>query len=328
MQTPTCSIMIVDDTKFSSAVVNKMLRNEGFSDIRIAETAIDALTMLKERNADILLADWLMPGMDGLALTQLVRELNRRQNKFTYVVLLTAKEGNEDLKEAFAKGVDDFVGKTTLKSHLLPRIHAAQRISRFQNSLLKRELKLKEQFRTLSLINRIDPPTNVGNLQFLEQQLDRYLEQHKGRNGHIGLLLCRLDNLNEYREKHGDLFRNQLLKQACERLKATARPLDDVARVNENTLALMLYGQEPAFITHTLIRRVQESLFTRAYSTRVGFSSLTGTLQYDIIDANGKTPQSSVEVITGAIERLNTLEEGQSIHFWEQPNDDLLEIDE
>jgi PleD family two-component response regulator len=327
MQPATCSIMIVDDTKFSSAVVNKMLRNQGFSDIRIAETAIDALTMLKERNADILLADWLMPGMDGLALTQLVRELNRRQNKFTYVVLLTAKEGNEDLQEAFAKGVDDFVGKTTLKTHLLPRIHAAQRISRFQNSLLQRELKLKDQFRKLSLINRIDPPTNVGNLQFLEQQLDRYLEQHKGRNGYIGMLLCRIDNLHTYREQHGDRFRNQLLKQACERLKAAARPLDDIARVNENTLALVLYGQESSFITHALIRRVQDSLITRAYSTSAGFQSLTGTFQYDIIDTNGDTPPSSVEVITEALKRLSSLEKGQSIHYWEQPKDDLLDTD-
>lgn len=200
-----------------------------------------------------------------------------------------------------------------------------QRISRFQNSLLRRELKLKEQFRTLSLINRVDPPTNVGNLQFLEQQLGRYLEQHKGRNGHIGLLLCRIDNLHVYKEQHGDLFRNQLLRQACERLKATARPLDDVARINENTLALVLYGQETTFITHTLIRRVQDSLFTRAYSTSAGFNSLTGTLQYDIIDANGKTPQDATEVITGALDRLNALEEGQSIHFWEQSNDDAPE---
>lgn len=323
MQPNSCSILIVDDTKFSSAVVNKLLRTEGFTDIRIADSAIDALTMLKDRNADVLLADWLMPGMDGLALTQLVRELNRRQNRFTYVVLLTAKEGNEHLKEAFAKGVDDFVGKTTLKTHLIPRIHAAQRISRFQNSLLRRELKLKEQFRTLSLMNRIDPPTNIGNLQFLEQQLERYLEQHKGRSGHIGLLLCRFDNLNDYREQQGDLFKNQLLKQACERLRATARPLDDIARINENTLALVLYGQETTFITHKLLRRVQDALLTKAYTTKAGFSSLTGTLQYEVIDSNGKTPHAAAEVISGAIERLNSLDEGQSIYFWEQSGETI-----
>ena len=94
MPASSSSIMIVDDTKFSSAVVRKLLQLDGFTDIRVADTAIDALAMLKQRNADVLLADWLMPGMDGLELTQLVRELNRRKNVVSYIFLLTAKEEN------------------------------------------------------------------------------------------------------------------------------------------------------------------------------------------------------------------------------------------
>ncbi|MFQ3283012.1 MAG: sigma-B regulation protein RsbU (phosphoserine phosphatase), partial [Reinekea sp.] len=58
MQALHASIMIVDDTKFSSAVVKKYLDSVGFTDIRIADNAIDAISMLKSRNADILLADW------------------------------------------------------------------------------------------------------------------------------------------------------------------------------------------------------------------------------------------------------------------------------
>jgi len=318
MQASPTSILIVDDTKFSSAVVKKALQLDGFSDIRVAKNALDALSMIKERNADVLIADWLMPGMDGLELTQLVRELNRRKNKFTYVVLLTAKEENEDLKEAFAKGVDDFVGKTNLKNHLLPRVHAAQRISRFQNSLLKRELSLKEQFRGLTLMNRIDPATGIGNLQFMEQQLSRYLKQHKGRSGCIGILMCRIDNLPELRSQYGDVFKNQILKQASERLQEAARPMDDVARINENTLVLALYGNDSNFITHKLIRRVQDALLTKAYSTKDGYATLEGTVQYDVIDADGDTPQIAAEVIASALERLNQLDQGQSIHFWDQ----------
>ncbi len=321
MQANPSSILIVDDTKFSSAVVKKLLVLDGFSDIRVADNAIDALTMMRERNADLLLADWLMPGMDGLELTQLVRELNRSKNQFTYILLLTAKEENEDLKEAFSKGVDDFVGKTTLKSHLLPRVHAAQRISRLQNSLLSRELNLKEQYRNLTMMNRIDPATGIGNLQFMEQELSRYLKQHKGRSGHIGLLLCRFDNLIELKKEHGEAFKNGLLKQAGDRLKEAARPLDDVARINENTLALALYGNELSFITHKLVRRIQDSLLIRAYSTKNGFASLSGAVQYEVIDANGQTPQHAAEVIGAALERLNSLQEGQGIHFWDQTNE-------
>jgi len=316
MQANLSSIMIVDDTKFSSAVVRKLLQLDGFTDIRVAESAIDALAMLKQRNADVLLADWLMPGMDGLELTQLVRELNRRKNVFTYIVLLTAKEENDDLKQAFAQGVDDFVGKTSMKTHLLPRVHAAQRISRFQNSLLQRELALKEQFRALTLLNQIDPATGIGNLQFMEQQLSRYLKQHKGRNGHIGLLLCRFDNLAALSEQNDESFKNQLLKSAGDRLRETARPMDDIARINDNTLALSLYGNESSFTTHKLVRRVQDALLIRAYSTSMGFISLIGTLHYEVIDANGNSPQTAAEVVDAALEHLNLMADGQSVHLW------------
>ena len=311
------SIMIVDDTKFSSALVKKNLMKDGFTDIRVADNAIDALSMLKERNADIMIADWLMPGMDGLALTQLVRELNRRQNNFTYVVLLTAKEENDDLKLAFAKGVDDFVGKTTINSHLLPRIHAAQRISSFHNSLLQRELSLKEQFRSLTLMNRVDPTTGLGNEQFMSQQLARYLKQHQGRNGYIGLLLCRIDNLDALHEQSGELFKNQILKKAGTRLQDTARPLDDVARINNNTLALALYGNDPTFITHKLIHRVQDALLIKAYETEEGYVSLKGTIHYEVVNADGQAPKSSADILSAALNHLDELEEGQSIHFWE-----------
>jgi diguanylate cyclase (GGDEF)-like protein len=321
MQATPTSILIVDDTKFSSAVVRKALQLDGFTDIRVANNAIDALSMMKERNADILIADWLMPGMDGLELTQLVRELNRRKNTFTYIVLLTAKEENEDLKEAFAKGVDDFVGKTTLKTHLLPRIHAARRIAHFQNSLMKRELSLKQQFRGLTLMNRIDPATGIGNLQFMEQQLGRYLKQHQGRNGSIGVLLCRLDNLPELGQQYGEVFKNHVLKQAGERLQDTARPMDDIARINENTLALALYGNESQFITHKLIRRVQDALLQKVYSTNDGFFQLNGTVQYDVLYAGSHAPESSAQLISSALERLNNLDEGQSVHVWEQASE-------
>ncbi|MBU2862863.1 response regulator [Reinekea forsetii] len=317
MQALTASIMIVDDTKFSSAVVKKYLDATGFTDIRIADNAIDAISMLKERNADILLADWLMPGMDGLALTQLVRELNRRKNEFTYIMLLTAKEETTDLKEAFASGVDDFIGKTSLKNQLLPRIYAAQRISQVQNSLLQRERKIKEQYKKLSILNRTDPTTGVGNLKFLEHQLSRYLKQHKGRSGHLGLLLCRIDNFESIRKLKDRKDSNHLLKLIGKRLQDVARPLDDVARINESTFAIALYGHEPSFITQALVRRVQDSLFVKAYPVGGDYHHLKGTLQYDIVDSSTATPADASSFLAQALDRLNNLVEGHSVFFWE-----------
>jgi diguanylate cyclase (GGDEF)-like protein len=170
-------------------------------------------------------------------------------------------------------------------------------------------------------MNRIDPATGIGNLQFMEQQLGRYLKQHQGRNGSIGVLLCRLDNLPELGQQYGEVFKNHVLKQAGERLQVTARPMDDIARINENTLALALYGNESQFITHKLIRRVQDALLQKVYSTNDGFFQLNGTVQYDVLYAGSHAPESSAQLISSALERLNNLDEGQSVHVWEQASE-------
>lgn len=316
MQSSSVSILIVDDTKFSSAVIEKLLVLEGFTDIRIASAAIDALSMIKERNADILLADWLMPGMDGLALTQLVRELNRRTNSFTYVVLLTAKEGDSAFKEAFASGVDDFVGKADLKTHLVPRVNAARRIAHMQNALLQREAKLKDEYRSLTLSNQVDSASGAGNFVFMTQQLDRYLKQSRSRNGQIGLLICRIDNLDQLSVSHDDDFHKNILKQIATRLKECARPMDEVARLNSNSLALAIYSNGNQLDTRKLIKRVEDAVLTSAYDTADGYISLVGTLQLDLINGDIGAPDTAEDLLNDALWRLSNLTGGPAIHHW------------
>ena len=58
-------ILVVDDARFSAAVVNRTLATAGYTRIRHAHSAQDALGQLTEQPADLVVADWLMPGMDG-----------------------------------------------------------------------------------------------------------------------------------------------------------------------------------------------------------------------------------------------------------------------
>ncbi len=325
MQMPLTSILIVDDTKFSSALIQRMLQAAGFRDIRIADNAIDALDSLKRRPAELLLADWLMPGMDGLELTQLVRELNRRQGRFTYVMLLTAKEDDTAMQEAFASGVDDFIGKTQLKHQLLARIHAGQRLSQLHNSLLDRERQLKEQFRVVTRMNRLDTATGLGNTQFIRHQLERGLRQMKGRAGHLGLVLCRLDNLPELENEHGKGVKKEILRQASQRLQEHSRPLDDVARLGDRVLGLLFHGPGDSVASQALIRRLDQAVFTKAYSTSAGYVTLTGCIQLDLADSKQALPNSAEWMLEQAVGRLNHIpsEQRQALHLWREPHQAL-----
>jgi CheY-like chemotaxis protein len=127
-------ILVVDDAKFSSAIIAKVLRSGGFTNVRFTNNPMQALRSLEKRPAQILIADWLMPSMDGLELTRRVKKLDESHDHFTYVVLLTARDDFDAMTNAFEEGVDDFLNKANLRAQLLPRVVAAQRIARMNCS--------------------------------------------------------------------------------------------------------------------------------------------------------------------------------------------------
>ena len=107
-------ILVVDDAKFSSAIIAKALRGGGFSNVRFTNNPLQALRSAEKRPAQILIADWLMPSMDGLELTRRIKKLDESIGHFTYVMLLTARDDIQAMNEAFKEGVDDFLNKANL----------------------------------------------------------------------------------------------------------------------------------------------------------------------------------------------------------------------
>ena len=101
-------ILVVDDAKFSSTIIAKSLRSGGFNNVRFTNNPLQALRSLEKRPAQILIADWLMPNMDGLELTRRVKKLDETSEHFTYVMLLTARDDFEAMNHEFDEGVDDF----------------------------------------------------------------------------------------------------------------------------------------------------------------------------------------------------------------------------
>ncbi|MEJ2130304.1 MAG: response regulator [Gammaproteobacteria bacterium] len=95
------SILVVDDAKFSSAIIKKTLTSEGYGDVRVAETGKEALEQMRGRTAHIVVADWMMPEMDGLTLTREIRKLDQANGHFTYVILLSAHDEADAVMRAF-----------------------------------------------------------------------------------------------------------------------------------------------------------------------------------------------------------------------------------
>ncbi|MDF2447069.1 MAG: response regulator [Moraxellaceae bacterium] len=308
------SILVVDDTKFSSAMVNRVIARAGYQDVRHAHSAATALQMLEERSARILIADWLMPEMDGLELTNRVRQLDEANNHFTYVMLLTAKEGVEALGEAFEQGVDDFVNKSHMQDQLLPRLLSAERITSLQNRLLGENQNLIEANAKLKKLSPFDGLTGLGNREYAIRRLDEALKHVGSRGGAACYKLLTIGNFDALRKQYPPAILSQLLLAVARRLRQLVRPLDVVTRISPNQFAIITTQPSLEHCTANNYRRLHDGINLKAFKTSAGFLSVKLLLTIAASDNDALAPNPDV-LMTLAQSLIPQAAESSSIVF-------------
>lgn len=108
-------LLIVDDSPINHRVVTLSLRDR-FSLIDSAYNGLEAFEKYKETPYDVILMDAMMPVMDGCDSTIVIRAFEREQaieNK-AFIVAMTANDGQGEIKECLAAGMDAYIGKPFL----------------------------------------------------------------------------------------------------------------------------------------------------------------------------------------------------------------------
>ncbi|MCP5160146.1 MAG: response regulator [Hahellaceae bacterium] len=296
-------ILVVDDAKFSSTIIGKTLKLAGYRDIRFASNARTAITMLEERPVSVLVADWLMPEMDGLQLASHIRQLDEQTNHFTYIILLTAKEGVEALAEAFDRGVDDFIYKSEMNRQLLPRIYAADRIADMQNSMLSANQLLIENNKELEAQNIVDIGTGIGNLRYARERLTGGLSHTESRGGATTYLLLGIKNWQQLKSRYNPGIMDELLIGIARRLRHLIRPLDALCRVGENQFAVVAHFAHVDHCTTGCFKRIHDGINLKAFKTTAGFVSIqAGTSICAVDDSHGMPKAEDIEKL--ALKRL------------------------
>ena len=144
-------ILIVDDDDFALEVLEHALTMEQH-EVVVAHSAPEALEILRTGSCRLVIADWLMPEVDGLELCRHIR--NSDYSGYVYVILLTARHKSEDIVSGLSAGADDFISKPFDPAELLVRVRAGERIL----SLETRDLAM---FAMAKLAESRDPETGA-----------------------------------------------------------------------------------------------------------------------------------------------------------------------
>lgn len=278
MSSKDLSIIIVDDLQFSRIVVKTALKKAGYNGVRMADSATEALMMIEQKPADVVLADWMMPEMDGLELTQLIRQGDEEKGTYTAIILFTAHDGIEYLVKAFDHGVDDYLCKPPNPQELTARVNAAARVAALQNDLLETSRQLQQTIKNLEKMALVDELTGAGNEQFLEKNLKTHILEASTRRGGVCLAIVELNELNDITATHGEFITNEILISQHRRLRRAVRPTDIVARLANNVFGIIMHHTKSKDYKPSAIERILTMINNRAYKTTAGNLTITGRI--------------------------------------------------
>ena len=175
-------ILIVEDDKSISDLISLHLKKNNFEYL-VVHNGEDALSHLDNFMPDFIILDWMIPGLSGLEVLRRIR--NKKEYKNLPILMLTAKNSEQDKIISFESGLDDYITKPFLPSELIARVKAilkrTSHLNQDQENLTFNEIKIntiqKKAFRgdrRLSL-----GPTEFNILFFLLKNKQRVFSREQ-----------------------------------------------------------------------------------------------------------------------------------------------------
>jgi len=122
------NILVVDDDKNTRRLMSAVLKANGYLPF-LAEDGEEALEVLDKQHIDLMIVDIMMPNIDGYELTKQLREA-----KYTIPILMvTAKQLQDDKRQGFLSGTDDYMTKPVDEVEMLLRMKALLRRAQIVN---------------------------------------------------------------------------------------------------------------------------------------------------------------------------------------------------
>ncbi|WP_343075953.1 response regulator [Armatimonas rosea] len=137
-------LMVVDDDEINREMLSAMLRTLGY-DSELVSSGPEALEKL-DASYDMILLDYMMPGMDGVEVCKRIREESRFND--IPIVMVTALSGKEDRLRAVEAGANDWICKPVDRTELQVRVASLLKMKRAQDDLKKHQRNLEETVRS------------------------------------------------------------------------------------------------------------------------------------------------------------------------------------
>jgi diguanylate cyclase (GGDEF)-like protein len=187
---------------------------------------------------DVLLTDWMMPGVDGPELCRRVR--HELSDRYIYIVLITVLGNREQILEGMSAGADDYLTKPVEPFAVRTRLVAAERVTALHGQLISIQSQLEEANLKLLGLSLTDALTGLGNRRRMEEDLARAHARATRVRRSYSMTLLDIDHFKLFNDHYGHQAGDEALRQIGRCLGRVIRADESVYRYGgEEFLVLM-----------------------------------------------------------------------------------------
>ncbi len=240
-------ILVIDDELEHLNAISEVLQEGPYRVLRTSRPE-RALAIAEDSLPDLIITDWDMPGLTGIAL---IRQLKASEaTRDIPVIMCTGKMTTaENLEAALEAGAVDYVRKPVEPIELRARTRSMlqlsasyRRIKANELALARQNEQLSEQKHALHLASITDPLTGVYNRAFLMDHLGREVANSLRHSLPLACLMVDIDHFKAFNDDHGHLLGDAVLKHTVAQLTASLRKGDLLARYGGEEFVVLLAG--------------------------------------------------------------------------------------
>lgn len=224
--------LIVEDSPFIQRIVRNILARHGLQ-IHEVSDGEEALEMVKSLNfaIDIIITDYIMPGMSGEELCRTLRSLEVLEQ--VPIFFISSVEDKETVLGFFKVGASDYLPKPFIEEEFRARIVTHLRNRKYVKELELLNNKLKYQANHDSL-------TGIHNRGYFTRKLAPSFAHCKHINEELCCIIIDLDYFKRINDGYGHAFGDLVLTEFSQILKNERRPTDIIARYGGEEFVLLM----------------------------------------------------------------------------------------
>lgn len=287
------NVVVADDDVTSRLMLQAAVEDLGHECLMAAD-GNQAWKLFVETSPDVLIADRMMPGLDGLELCRRVRA--HAAASYTYVILATSLGEREDVLEGMETGADDYLIKPLDPFDLETRLVAARRVTALHAELAEHRAELDRLAST-------DPLTGLRNRRSLEEDLATlHVRSRRYRRAYC-IVMCDVDHFKDYNDRFGHPAGDEVLRAVGAALRAEIREGDDAYRYGGEEFLLLL--PEQTLESGTVVgERARQAVEKLRMPERVAFPDAVVSISVGVAALTPSHERSETAVLEAADEAL------------------------